>query len=157
MAKNKKNFPYRVDKEIALLLCRAQNASDGGKYLHHADRRSLAGKDFCNGYAVKDDFIFKAVSLIASKRSSFSYYIEYSGEDWCAAPILIYFNFKIDGERFQVSFHSRDWSLWENAPGFREVSHRVRWEPKRTSYQTCLRLIKELRLQYGMVYHPDSK
>ena len=146
---------YKNDKEIALLLCRAQVASDGGKGglfgRPTRDDKSLAARDFRAGYSIKDECILQAVALIAVSRSSFSFYID--GCDDPATPIanaIIYFNFKIDGKRHQMSFHSLNGpEFWSFKKTFRNEKHRTRWQGGHGgSGRAAMDLVAEYDLDY---------
>lgn len=146
---------YRVDKEIALLLCRAQNASDGGKYYYGRPDApwheiSLHQRDFTRGYNIKDELIMKACSLIACNKSSFSFSIQAC--NYAHTKALIYFNFRLNGEKRQISFHSlqgkEEWgwgNLWNNK------AHKVRFD-KGSSREAANDLIHAYRLNYKLDY-----
>ena len=95
-----------MNRRIAKLIVNAQVASDGGKGIK--DIRYICESAYKAGYRRKDSCIWEACNLIASKKNSgFSYYVT----DGQITPYLVYFNFKIDGVRKQISFHSYDYRL----------------------------------------------
>lgn len=103
-----------LNEAIARELILAQAASDGGKNIK--DLLDLTPyvpglrKAYKKGYSAKDDHLWNAVDMIktAHGRSGFSFYethdptVQYKWWDMT----LIYFNFKVDGIRYQISFHS---------------------------------------------------
>lgn len=105
---------HGLNEAIARELILAQAASDGGK--HIKDLLDLTPyvpglrKAYKKGYPAKEDHMRNAVAMIktAHGRSGFSFYetkdpkIQYRTNDMT----LVYFNFKVDGIRYQISFHS---------------------------------------------------
>ena len=96
--KNKRN----VDKEIASLILRAQNASDGGKGIDYLVASKKAHRDNCHAYSGKDFFILTAIGMIARNNTSFKFAVR-DGE---ITPYLVYFETSFGGTKYQVSFHS---------------------------------------------------
>lgn len=106
-----------LNKFIAMNLIKAQVASDGGKNdpcsllykLTKIDNMNTFEHTFKKGYNVKDSCILKAIGkIIDTKDTGFSFYVKrsfFSGYKRTYS-YLIYFNFKIDGKREQLSFHS---------------------------------------------------
>ena len=109
-----------IDKEIAELILRAQNASDGGKGIMELVSKGKSVRDNRRGYTGKDQFVFLAISMIVKGKSSFRFAVT-DGE---ITPYLVYFETRISGKKFQVSFHSFD----ERLERFQGKSFRIKWD-----------------------------
>lgn len=132
MAKN--NNPDRYAARHIIL---AQSASDGGKYLRNdgdGSSRALIKSDphackraWGRGYAGKDAHVMCALRDIARRRGAcgIHYYVTVDHEG--IAKYLVYFTFKCEGERYQVSFHSFDGRL-ERFVKEGDKSHHTRWD-----------------------------
>ena len=92
-----------MNKKIAELILRAQVASDGGKGIIHSTSRK-ARRDNAGGYSRKDEYILEAIRLILTTGNEFKFSVVEDKED--KADFIVYFTTKVDGEKFQVSFHS---------------------------------------------------
>lgn len=127
-----------IDKVISKYIILAQVASDGGKGINTLNNLFPTSRLVSyKGYDVKNVYIKKAIHMIQkSKDSIFRFYVK---EDWKIANYIVYFNFKLDGKRFQVSFHSfKDWSR------YKRKDYQTRWN-KRDSREACLRLYEEIK------------
>lgn len=132
-----------LNEAVASYLVSAQLASDGGKGIRML-KWELSGyvpdsfkKRWIDGYKNKDKYVLKAINAInrAHGTSGFSFFVT-EGDD--KAPTLVYFNYKIDGERRQISFHSfdkeldrfksskgkRHWTSWDNKDRIRKDQSR---------------------------------
>ena len=109
-----------IDKEIAELILRAQNASDGGKGIVELISKGKSVRDNYSAYAGKDKFIFLAISMIVKGKSNFNFAVTDGG----ITPYLVYFQTRISGKKFQVSFHSFD----ERLERFQGKSFRIKWD-----------------------------
>ena len=59
------------------------------------------------GYGTKDGYILQAIRLISSrKESGYNFYVEAAPDQNGYDSYVIYFDFKIEGKRHQVSFHT---------------------------------------------------
>lgn len=131
----------KEDKIIAKYIILAQTASDGGKGMKSLNRLFPTSNLACyKGYQAKDGYIKKAImGILKSKNSIFRFYCK---QDKWVANYIVYFNFKLEGERYQVSFHSfKDWSHFENS------NCGTRWD-KRDSREACLRLFEEMKEEF---------
>lgn len=94
-----------VNKFIALAIVSAQIASDAGKRIHILDIKNKYAQ--YTGYDSKVHFQIRALEMIrTSKKTKFNYYVVRSADQNGYDSILVYFDFKIDGKRRQVSFHN---------------------------------------------------
>ena len=98
-----------VNKKIATLILRAQNASNGGKRNRFNDCRTYVGlnkSDNHCGYYRKEMLVYQAINLIIQnrKQSDFIFSVVENDESW--ARFIVYFQVKINDEVLQVSFHS---------------------------------------------------
>jgi len=109
-----------IDKEIAELILRAQNASDGGKGIAELVSKGKSVRDNKHGYAGKDTFIFLTINMIVKGKTDFRFAVT-DGEN---TPYLVYFETRISGKKFQVSFHSFD----ERLERFKGKSFRIKWD-----------------------------
>lgn len=58
-------------------------------------------------YQLKSFFIEKAINIIdKSPRGMFNYFVEFAPDQNGYASFIIYFDFKVEDKRFQVSFHT---------------------------------------------------
>ena len=124
---------HGLHEAVASYIVSAQLASDGGKgvkYLKGTCDMYLVPKfqnRYSDGYRNKDKYIRKAIDMInrAHGHSGFSFYVTKGDEK---APILVYFNYRIDGERRQISFHSFDGSLEKYLNSKATCKHRTTWD-----------------------------
>ena len=104
-----------LDKRIARALVAAQLCSDGGK----RDRRLLTKiirftsddifwkTQWNKGYSRKTFWLNRAIQMIdCSKEQDYHYWIENSPDQNGYDSVIVYFDFKIDGKRHQISFHT---------------------------------------------------
>lgn len=129
-----KNF-----KQIVRCLVNAQVASNGGKGIYDIAVSPFEKDIARGGYIYKDDFISRAISLINSTRNcGIYYYVAPCPElsDWNDC-FIVYFNIRVNGKRYQCSFHSFN-SRLENLVGGPTTT---RWSRKDSSRD----VLKELR------------
>lgn len=135
-------IPYRyklyMNKYTGKCIVLAQIASDAGKYISGelvsnndgANRHAIS-----HGYGDKDKFIRLAIqSILQDKNSGFVFHVSDGG---FTSPSLVYFNFKLGGERKQISFHSFDTWLLK----FQTGKCRTRWD-KGSSRETARELAR---------------
>ena len=111
-----------VNKEIAELLLRCQNASDGGKCIRMLCSSKKSVTDNSHGYRAKDTFIMLMLGMIADKNSESDFRFAVTPGD--CTPYLVYIQTRIDGKKYQVSFHSLDRRLER----FMRKSFRIKWD-----------------------------
>jgi len=134
-----------INKSIVRNIVLARVASDGGKNItsmkYILPPYSISA--WKNGYQDKDMYIRKAISTICDchGKSGFSFSVQIDKES--KADFLVYFTFRVDGKRRQVSFHSYDTFLER----FVDTSdrHHTRWNRKMVSFTVAelASLIKE--------------
>lgn len=95
-----------IEREIARHIVLSQIASDAGKgicELHiNGDKKA-----YQLGYIIKDAHIEQAIKLInKNKLNSFRYWVERKPDQNGNASNVVYFIYKKNGVRLQVSFHS---------------------------------------------------
>ena len=112
-----------LNKSICTYLIKAQLCSDAGKNIYPSSTKAgKVAREY--GYDHKDYFIQKAMDKINSTpMSGFSYYVEPGFG--IGADTIIYFNFKFNGERHQISFHS-----YSSFKSYQSNSHKTRWDKK---------------------------
>ena len=109
-------------KRILKYIAEAQLHSDAGKGIY--DLEEYMQKEGI-GYAYKDKCIIRAIHLINTKKNSGVYY-NVKRDSSHIAYFIVYFNYKIDGKRRQISFHSFDMNLEK----FISKSCSTRWDKK---------------------------
>jgi hypothetical protein len=111
----------------------AQVASDGGKDIDTLcsvkGALKMSKMYYKKGYNVKDTCIRKAIKNINACKNSGVYYNIKRTYEYGNRCYIIYFNFRIDGVRHQVSFHS--FGEWEETPNCS-----TRWNHKLDSRET---------------------
>jgi hypothetical protein len=90
---------------IAKAIIAAQTASDAGKGICEIDGR-CARHGRHDKYGCKPAYIVKAIETIRTSSSDFRYYVAETGDQNGYPSIIAYFEFKLDNERYQVSFHT---------------------------------------------------
>ena len=132
-----------LDRYIAKQIIFAQLASDGGKKDKEVLNRissfvPLSEVHYKKGYHAKDHCIINAIRAIQrNPQSGFRYHVKadrtlYSG----AHVFIVYFNFKIGGERYQISFHTFD-NMWR----FVNQQCVTRWQKKYSSKEAVIKLV----------------
>ena len=115
-----------IDKKIAEAIVYAQIASDAGKGIEILEGRNVFkyNSTVDKGYHSKDGYIFSALNLIRNtKNCSYKYYVTAQPDQHGNPSFIIYFNFKVNGKREQVSFHSFNKKLWKELVGSGTVCH----------------------------------
>lgn len=109
------------NNKVATLIIRAQCASDGGKCITELVSGKRSYRDNCAGYGNKDVCIYNAINIIVAGNTNFKFSVKHDGT---IAPYVVYFETKLNGEKFQVSFHSFDSRLSR----FAKNSFRMKWD-----------------------------
>lgn len=106
-----------MDKSIVLNILLAQVASDAAKGIGSqlvsrsiSKIRPLIDDARRNGYSAKDLYIKRAITKIAKSNNKDIRFSVIKDEEK-VAKFIVYFDFRLDGRREQVSFHSFDHSL----------------------------------------------
>lgn len=139
-----------LDKVVAEYLIKAQLCSDGGKHFLN-DWHPWTKKANEVGYGNKDYFISKAIRRISSKAyTGFSYYIAEQSNCY-----IIYFNFKYNGERKQISFHSfGNWKKISDSNSNKR--HATRWDKDLGgSREACFELYDYIKMDVEEKYNYD--
>lgn len=118
-----------LNKMIARAIIAAQLCSDGGKYdvFLLEEIQSNTTSDFWQKcwnkeYDQKLFWIARAIQMINCSKSGFRYHLVKTGDQNGYPSILVYFEFKLDGVRHQVSFHT---------PMGQEVEKRIHFDLKK--------------------------
>lgn len=121
-----------LDLRVCKYLVLAQIASDGGKHLWFgkddlSNSLSIGPVYRLKGYSVKDSEIIKAINTItrSKKSTGFHFYVK-EVDGFRSRAFLVYFNFKLDGKRYQISFHSFNLKLEK----FANDKFSTRWDKK---------------------------
>lgn len=131
-----------MDKYIAKQIVLAQLASDGGKHQddvlsHVSSLLPIGGVYYKKGYDVKDRCIINAIKAIQrNPNTGFIYHVKVDRTLYSGAHVfIVYFNFKLGGESYQISFHTFC-NMW------RFVNRKcvTRWKKKHSSKESTIRL-----------------
>lgn len=95
-----------VEARIALCIIRAQKSSDAGKGIDRISLSKKLSRPCMIGYGFKEADIVEAIRLIRRNKTQFNYWAEFAPDQNGVNSIVVYFDFKIDDERYQVSFHN---------------------------------------------------
>jgi len=133
-----------MNKKAAKNIILAQMASDGGKWCRlqfdvPQCLKAEALKAFRAGYSAKDELLERACLIVARHHDpDIRFFVTEDKQG--VAKFIIYFDIKIDGKRWQASFHSfgvKRWSKWTKST----VLSRGNWDHKH-SRETCIELCK---------------
>jgi hypothetical protein len=95
-------------KRIARLVILAQDASDAGKHIDALDLQISRRYTRREGYAAKNVYILAAIKIIVnSKPCGWNFYVDANRPDQNGySSVITYFQYKLDGVRYEVSFHT---------------------------------------------------
>lgn len=122
-----------LDKDIALHIIKAQICSEAGKYKRDTYNVIEQYNGYCyplfvctkKKYHSKEYHIKKALDMICSrKRTGFYFSVQPKLTDGGRDSLIVYFNFKLDGIRNQISFHTFD---FKHLSRFTSPNSRTRW------------------------------
>lgn len=143
-----------LNKQIAKYIILAQIASDGGKDIYEReligkwhrywDDATVNEKVADSGYEYKSEYIRKAIlriNALGPAKCGFNYWATTNGHTH-----IVYFSFKLDGERYQISFHDFSPFVKQVATKNKAVEHKMHWETKLPSRETAILLKKKLGL-----------
>lgn len=122
-------------------ICSAQIASDAGKGIRDLPDIS---KTAHTQYAGKTPAILRAIKLVNSQRqSAIHYYVEPCRDQNGYESILVYFDIKVDNNKYQVSFHN-PMSRAGELKKFLCKGRKTRWHKNLlNSRETCALLIEK--------------
>ena len=127
------------DALVAKAILDAQIASDGGK---EAEKTKHMNKYvWSKGYSMKDINILKAINLIVSQKKSRFRFKVVECEQFNS--LLVYFEVKINGKRYQVSFHSYGFNVFKKYLKHNEAVH-LSWDEK-SSRKSALFIFKNIK------------
>ena len=141
-----------VEARIALCIIRAQKSSDAGKGI---DRISLSKKNSrpCRmGYAFKETPILEAIKLIRNNKTQFNYWVERKPDQNGILSIIVYFDFKIDETRYQVSFHNHG---CKELTRYVNTGRKTYWHKKFSSFYSCTKLQEYYQIPQAVVEFDD--
>ena len=135
------------DAEIARLICLAEAASNSGKgFSVLAFRRTSSEKANEYAYAAKPKYIRKAINLINSNpKLGWNYWVEKTSDQNGYDSVIVYFDYKINSKRIQVSFHNPLGSAGDLIP-FIGKGRKTRWNKKLTCTAACKMIIGHFNL-----------
>lgn len=134
-----------MNKQACKNIILAQIASDGGKGITELidvipnKLSEDAKKAWEAGYEAKDELLERACLIVARHRDpDIRFFV--TNDKQRVAKFIIYFDIKVDGKRWQASFHSfnvKRWRKWEKST----VASRGNWDHK-NSRESC-RIVAE--------------
>ncbi len=97
-------------------------------------------------YDAKEEFILKSINLIRKNKTQFNYWVTKDADQNGYPSYISYFDFKIDGKRFQVSFHTPK-NLGKKLEKYVSSGRKTRWDRNPGgSIMGCQALIKYYNL-----------
>ena len=115
-----------VESIIALNIIQAQMASDAGKGKKNLSLdKNLERGPMRMGYSLKETYILRALRLIRNNKTQFNYWVIIEGDQNGVPSIVVYFDFKIDGKRYQISFHNH--ACGEELRSMVNTGRKTRW------------------------------
>jgi hypothetical protein len=149
----------KVEARIALCIIRAQKSSDYGKGINRISLSKTASRPSRMGYGFKEADILEAIRLIRRNKTQFNYWVEVAPDQNGVNSILVYFDFKIDGKRFQVSFHNHN--CGNELESYVNTGRKTHWRKNNSSYYSCIKLQEYYQIPQAVVesdnfYHHSS-
>lgn len=155
-----KNINYFIAKS----LIQAQLASDFAKikrvFVRNDDPKFLIERNLIScsikehdmrtcrffGYTAKESYIIRAIDLIRSNKSDFRYYVSEITDDQNGYDsIITYFDFKFNGVRKQISFHTPLNSARESGLAtIAGTGRKTRWNRQIGGSKEACRLLVEM-------------
>lgn len=142
-----------VEARIALCIIRAQKSSDTGKGI---DRISLSKKNSrpCRmGYGFKEADILEAIRLIRRNKTRFNYWVEFAPDQNGVNSIVVYFDFKLDDKRYQVSFHNHN--CGNELESYVNTGRKTYWHKTFSSFYSCTKLQEYYQIPQAVVEFDD--
>lgn len=135
----------KLQKLICINIVAAQIASDAGKGIYDIDFNHLNIKSFKMAekfaYDVKPGFILKAIEIINSNpQCGINYYVSADEDQNGYDSVIVYFDIKINDERFQVSFHT-PLNKADDLIRLVGTGRKTRWRRIVGSRESCQKLI----------------
>lgn len=130
----------KLNQKVVKCLILAQAGSDAGKHLDITEYPEWVQNVLAkyNGYYIKDRMILKALQECSRTKTGFYYSVQ---KDNCMDPddpfnTVVYFKYKVNRERRQISFHTGMDLSWLNKP-----EKRTRWSKNYESRNDVYELI----------------
>ena len=131
-----------VEYMIALNIIKAQIASDAGKGLYRLNLKNTDGYKKL-GYQLKETAIVTAIKLIRTNKTEFNYWVQEAPDQNNNNSIIVYFDFKLNGTRYQVSFHNHG---VKELRDYLNTGRKTHWRKAINSLESC----KALKNYYNM-------
>ena len=139
-----------INKIIAIKLCQAQISSDAGKGLYRLDLSENKNSErfaVYHGYAAKERYIEDALKLISKNKTDYNFWVEVGPDQNGYNSYVVYFEFKLGGERYQISFHNPIRMRNQCIKRFVNKGRKTRWNKSTgSSVMSCQRLIEYYQL-----------
>lgn len=135
-----------TEKKIANALIYAQISSDAGK-----DKYNLIGMSedktkaaMLLGYDGKTALIERALNLIRSKNTMFSYFLIYDKDQNGVPAYIVYFDFDVEEQHYQISFHIPRNEASEYIRALEGSGKPVEWDGKKGGSVIACRVLLEI-------------
>lgn len=126
----------KIEKAIIRAIIMAQIASDSGKGIH---RIYLPGGNFpgATGYKSKEFYELRALRMIRTNpRCGINYWCEIAPDQNGFPSVLVYFDIRVDGTRYQISFHNPKYTVPDFVP-YLNTGRKTRWARSTSCYSVC--------------------
>ena len=137
-----------VEARIALCIIRAQKSSDAGKGIDRISLSKKLSRPCMMGYGFKEADIVEAIRLIRRNKTQFNYWVEFAPDQNGVNSIVVYFDFKIDDKRYQVSFHNHG---CKELGAYVNTGRKTHWHKTVSSYYSCTKLQEYYQIPQAVV------
>jgi hypothetical protein len=117
-----------INKTIAIAIVSAQIASDAGKCIYDLKcKNQIRRRSEKFKYKVKTYYILHALNIIRKNKTDYNYYVsDIVGDQNNSPSIIVYFDFRIENKRYQMSFHTPLSQACE-LKSFSNTGRKTRW------------------------------
>lgn len=143
-----------VEARIALCIIRAQKSSDTGKGINRISLSKKNSRPCMLGYGFKETPILEAIRLIRRNKTRFNYWVERKPDQNGILSILVYFDFKIDETRYQVSFHNHNCS--NELESYVNTGRKTHWHKTYSSFYSCTKLQEYYQIPQAVVEFDEN-
>ena len=143
-----------VEARIALCIIRAQKSSDAGKGINRISLSKKNSRPCMLGYGFKETPILEAIRLIRRNKTRFNYWVERKPDQNGILSILVYFDFKIDETRYQVSFHNHNCT--NELESYVNTGRKTHWHKTYSSFYSCTKLQEYYQIPQAVVEFDEN-
>ena len=138
-----------VEARIALCIIRAQKSSDAGKGIDRISLSKKLSRPCMMGYGFKEADVLEAIRLIRRNKTRFNYWAEFAPDQNGVNSIVVYFDFKVDDKRYQVSFHNHNYG--NELESYVNTGRKTHWHKKFSSFYSCTKLQEYYQIPQAVV------